>query len=302
MVKRTKGFTLIELLVVITIIAVLAAILFPVFLMARAKARALSCMQNLKQFGATFSMYLGDWDGKFPYTSFRLGNELLITGQTMGMDTTVGGIPFYSNWNELWVAKLEPYIKYSLIVAGAPLKVAEPQGIMRCKDISKIYASITLTGGQHDEASYGYNFLYLGLPFKTFVDGSPNDYEKNPFVASDKGSFVRGAAKLSTLGSPAETICLVENATIWAIPPTTNRTVAGDPNLGEDWAKGKGSSGGNGNRFIRDRHSGRSNILWCDGHVTSMDTKWLVGKGTLYGDVKATRVGAAVNNSIWDLK
>ena len=62
---KIKGFTLIELLVVIAIIAILAAILFPVFAQAREKARATACMSNLKQMGVALQMYLQDYDGHF---------------------------------------------------------------------------------------------------------------------------------------------------------------------------------------------------------------------------------------------
>lgn len=67
MVGRRQGFTLIELLVVIAIIAVLAAILFPVFARAREKARATTCLSNLKQLGLAMNMYCQDYDGKFPW-------------------------------------------------------------------------------------------------------------------------------------------------------------------------------------------------------------------------------------------
>jgi len=60
------GFTLIELLVVIAIIAILAAILFPVFAQARAKARAATCLSNLKQLTLGFVMYSQDADETFP--------------------------------------------------------------------------------------------------------------------------------------------------------------------------------------------------------------------------------------------
>lgn len=63
---RSTGFTLIELLVVIAIIAILAAILFPVFARAREMARKTSCSSNLKQFGNAFAMYRTDYDGRFP--------------------------------------------------------------------------------------------------------------------------------------------------------------------------------------------------------------------------------------------
>jgi len=67
-VKRCKryGFTLIELLVVIAIIAILAAILFPVFAQAREKARATTCLSNFKQLGTAVTMYQQDYEGAYP--------------------------------------------------------------------------------------------------------------------------------------------------------------------------------------------------------------------------------------------
>lgn len=65
-VFKKKGFTLIELLVVIAIIAILAAILFPVFARAREKARQASCQSNLKQLGLSALMYVQDYDERFP--------------------------------------------------------------------------------------------------------------------------------------------------------------------------------------------------------------------------------------------
>jgi prepilin-type N-terminal cleavage/methylation domain-containing protein/prepilin-type processing-associated H-X9-DG protein len=62
--KRHRGFTLIELLVVIAIIAILAAILFPVFAQARDKARGAACLSNLKQMGNALMMYMQDYDEK----------------------------------------------------------------------------------------------------------------------------------------------------------------------------------------------------------------------------------------------
>jgi len=62
---RRRGFTLIELLVVIAIIAILAAILFPVFLSAQQKAGAMACLSNTKQIGAGLTIYADDYNGTF---------------------------------------------------------------------------------------------------------------------------------------------------------------------------------------------------------------------------------------------
>jgi prepilin-type N-terminal cleavage/methylation domain-containing protein/prepilin-type processing-associated H-X9-DG protein len=65
--RKPHAFTLIELLVVIAIIAILAAILFPVFAQAREKARQATCQSNLKQVGLGFNMYAQDYDENLPY-------------------------------------------------------------------------------------------------------------------------------------------------------------------------------------------------------------------------------------------
>jgi len=71
--RRVQGFTLIELLVVIAIIAILAAILFPVFAKAREKARQGSCLSNLKQLILGFEQYCSDYDETYPAIAFGAG-------------------------------------------------------------------------------------------------------------------------------------------------------------------------------------------------------------------------------------
>ena len=67
---KRRGFTLIELLVVIAIIAILAAILFPLFARVREKARQISCTSNMKQLGLAYTQYFEDYDETFPPSSF----------------------------------------------------------------------------------------------------------------------------------------------------------------------------------------------------------------------------------------
>src|SRR5262249_50119335 len=75
--SRRSAFTLIELLVVIAIIAILAAILFPVFAQARERARMSACISNMRQIGSGLMMYVQDYDETFPYCRFHGADAML---------------------------------------------------------------------------------------------------------------------------------------------------------------------------------------------------------------------------------
>ncbi|MBI3922819.1 MAG: DUF1559 domain-containing protein [Armatimonadetes bacterium] len=108
-----KGFTLIELLVVIAIIAILAAILFPVFARAREKARQASCQSNLKQISLAFMMYSQDYDEMMPMAYYYQNSW----NDEYGWD-------FYVNWGSgaTGLGLMGPYCKNAQINACPSFK------------------------------------------------------------------------------------------------------------------------------------------------------------------------------------
>lgn len=103
--SRRTGFTLIELLVVIAIIAILAAILFPVFARARAKAQQAGCMSNMKQIGLAFAMYSSDNDNKMCAATWQ-GSPPFTTATP----------PCTSISYTLWAQVIAPYLKNQQIL------------------------------------------------------------------------------------------------------------------------------------------------------------------------------------------
>lgn len=102
-----RGFTLIELLVVIAIIAILAAILFPVFAQAREAARKTACLSNMNQIGKGLLMYVQDYDEQYPCVGPGTSSSAITTTDMYG-NTSPGG-----DWLEIrfWSGMIMPYVK-----------------------------------------------------------------------------------------------------------------------------------------------------------------------------------------------
>lgn len=138
--RISRGFTLIELLVVIAIIAILVAILFPVFAQAREKARQTSCLSNTKQIGLGFVQYVQDYDEITPYVC-RTSTGASCGGSGQFWGTTPG-----------WA--LAPYIK-STQVWRCPSDTINTDPIPDANNPARFL-------GGYSNVSYAYNQYYFG--------------------------------------------------------------------------------------------------------------------------------------------
>jgi len=176
--SRKSGFTLIELLVVIAIIAILAAILFPVFSQARAAARKASCQSNARQIGLGILMYVQDYDELYcPYFS----GYVPATGT-------------YTSPQWYWPQLVAPYIQKAIGTGAGVNKQAtikDLSAVYRCPDAP--YNPAALTG-----SSLGYNTSY-GISDDIVDWWAPNGIQQ---------SYVpRGLAAVQV---PANAVMLVE--------------------------------------------------------------------------------------------
>ncbi len=245
-----RGFTLIELLVVIAIIAILAAILFPVFATAREKARQSSCTSNLKQLGIGMLQYVQDYDESYP----------------AGNGTWMNGAVLVSNYQG-WAGQIYPYVK-SLEVYQCPDETLSSSVNWQRQmsygmnyNIMKGVSGVSIQGLQSSQLTAAANTVAMfevegGLANQCTVGGSltcdntsptGNGWPSNPQIATN-GNYNNSVTALA-----------IVYATGVMGTPFTNTTT-----------------------YVQPRHSGGSNFLAADGHV-----KWLRGEKVSNGTTSA---------------
>lgn len=171
--RRQGGFTLIELLVVISIIAILAAILFPVFGQVRERARQTSCLSNTNQLGKALQMYLQDYDEKFHDANNPRPSRPEPAANGFGAHT---GINAYSHWPWFY----GPYIK--------------SVGVFDCPSSPDGTEQLTSNNWGND-GNYGYNYDGLSDDVGNATTGAGGEsrtlasleYPSEVFVFFDSG-------------------------------------------------------------------------------------------------------------------
>jgi prepilin-type processing-associated H-X9-DG protein len=237
------------LLVVIAIIAILAAILFPVFARAREAARSTSCRSNLKQIGTGFQMYAQDYDEQMPPW----------TGNACG---TYAGGAFALQY--MYPNLVGPYIKNGVDPATGGLG-----GVWACPSSKGGLSGISNT--------YAYN--YYGIGGTHNCSGGPLGAAYAPF---NQAEYTKPAT-LAMLARPADTILVLDGGQLCRPPAAyaANGNSANNNGVYGPHQMGSGviapSAGASTNAFINLMLTGRStNVAYCDGHVKTVQTPKLV--------------------------
>ncbi len=257
--SKHKGFTLIELLVVIAIIAILAAILFPVFAQAREKARQTSCLSNMKQLGLSLTIYAQDYDGTLPMTSWE-----------------VGALKSKIHWSYL----VQPYVKnlQIFVCPSDPTPVVPKNRI--CGPIDTI--GVSLCDEQAPKFSYINN--YNVMPAHDWLCPQESAIEKpaNTIVLSERRNNMNDAA-MTLLGQWKGSSPFVSTSTAHGTSKGGGQICPGDTYVPATLAQVQAallpSNSSDSPELVRvkfDRHAGGSNYNFFDGHA-----KWYRLEGTI---------------------
>jgi prepilin-type N-terminal cleavage/methylation domain-containing protein/prepilin-type processing-associated H-X9-DG protein len=250
--RRTRsGFTLIELLVVIAIIAILAAILFPVFAQARAKARQISCLSNMRQIGTSTAMYVQDYDEQFYPHRFNCPNASACNPLMTANGGPFNGITGAAQQKIFYISLLYPYTKnYQIFVCPS-----NPGG----------WYGVNTNGLSCNAAGCG------GVGY-----GGENSYGHNDAWLSPAGAFNDSGgqpASVALAGVPrvSSTIMITDSTYYGALPDVTNASGLTQKNNCADPACATEAAYFNsqGSQYVSYwMNIGNSNWSWSGGAVT----------------------------------
>ena len=227
---RRRGFTLIELLVVIAIIAILAAILFPVFAKAREKARQTSCLSNLKQMSLAFLQYAQDYDEGLPTHATQCG--------------------YGTNGSLQWFEQIQPYCKNTQMFQC-------PSARMDNEWMGNCYP------GQFNRPNfvtqYGYNVQIQEAPFRNW--GSNSVWQMSMYQRPAEVGLVADCftTRWVSAPDPASGVAVMVAFANWV--PGTDPADAFNCGC---WPSITNMSVGT-SKYTR--HNGGSNIAFVDGHA-----------------------------------
>ncbi len=274
-----KGFTLIELLVVIAIIAILAAILFPVFAQARDKARQAACLSNTKQLGLGIAQYIQDYDEALPMGGYRWAA------------TPSGEV------QSRWYRDVFPYVK-NVGVFTCPSQTTERYSGGATNFTPTINTPAGVPTGPTSCGGYGMNVNLAVYPYNP--TGAANTFPPAPRTLADIGDsagtyiICDGSRLKSTFFAeanrePEKWVKYDEIASDWqTTPPSCWAPSSG--NCADNYATADGGS--NRDRRPMPRHNGGLSIIYCDGHAKWQNIKQFLGVspttplGYPYGDPK----------------
>jgi prepilin-type N-terminal cleavage/methylation domain-containing protein/prepilin-type processing-associated H-X9-DG protein len=274
---RKSGFTLIELLVVIAIIAILAAILFPVFAQAREKARAISCLSNIKQTTLAFEMYIQDYDENMVPLWNDATDPVLVAAGCCNFGP-----------HDLWPDLLNPYIK--------------TWQIFKCPDATDGLGGNPPVWGAGPNAwwgnwmqfsSIGYNYLelgdWVGCTGTAGVSLAAVDSPASTIAFTDSANETEGDPK-PTNNEPG--IPFVQAPAQYAaiVPAPLTCTWYDGAHGGFNWTRNPTAPTPDYTGWTISRHSNGINVGWVDGHAKFLQQAQLWGGTNVAPGVADTAV------------
>ncbi|HLV81512.1 MAG TPA: prepilin-type N-terminal cleavage/methylation domain-containing protein [Chthonomonadaceae bacterium] len=279
--QRSKAFTLIELLVVIAIIAILAAILFPVFAQAREKARAITCVSNLREIGLGSNMYIQDYD------------ETFVCGW---------GGPTLDAQHSMWRYALQPYIQKYGSWTASPYDATNfgSQGIFVCPDQPASQSSYGPTG-------YGMNAYALTQGLQVFDAAGDEGFPGVALATVIQPASLAAFADASNLNAGASAAADPHfsdgddscpgtgpcngsakvpygpwsfNPDVWVEGWSPDWEFSVPGNYGRDW-----EAAGIGPHRPIARHSHNVNVTFADGHTKSLNGHFMNAARGSQGDL-----------------